>query len=323
MLFYKDAGNEKQPRTVTRYTEQNRNHPPSMHIDLHTHTTASDGVLSPRELVARAESCGVRILSITDHDTVAAYAELDGLQTDLRLIPGIEFSTQWRRTEIHVVGLDIRLDDPELSRGIAAQRKSREQRTERIAARLEKLGLPDPLPAVQAIAGSRAAGRPHFARYLVDSGRVADMSQAFKKYLAVGKPAYCRPDWAPLEEIITWIRGAGGTAVLAHPAHYKLTRTKLAALVTAFQGMGGTAMEVVSGVQTPGVTASLARICTRHGLLASCGSDFHRARPGGAQPGGFDAVPSSCTPVWHDWDINDSKSLVASSLTAPGFPTPH
>lgn len=274
-----------------------------MHIDLHTHTTASDGVLAPRELVALAERRGVRILSITDHDTVAAYAELEGLQTDLRLVPGIEFSTQWQRTEIHVVGLGIRLDDPALNRGIEMQQRSREQRTERIAAKLEKLGLPDPLPAVQAIAGTRAAGRPHFARHLVDTGKVADMGQAFKKYLAVGKPGYCRPEWAPLDEVIAWIQGAGGTAVLAHPAHYNLTRTRLAKLVTAFQEAGGNAMEVVSGVQAPGVTTSLARLCTKHGLLASCGSDFHQARPGGAQPGGYDAIPPSCTPIWHDWGI--------------------
>jgi predicted metal-dependent phosphoesterase TrpH len=278
-----------------------------MHIDLHTHTTASDGVLKPRELVALAERRGVRVLSITDHDTVAAYAELEDLQTELRLVPGIEFSTQWRRMEVHIVGLDIRLDEPALIRGIALQQQSREQRAERIAARLEKLGLPDPLPAVQAIAGTRAAGRPHFARHLVDTGRVADMGQAFKKFLAVGKPGYCRPEWAALDEVIAWIQDAGGTAVLAHPAHYNLTRTKLAGLLTAFAEAGGNAMEVVSGVQSPEVTASLARLCVKQGLLASCGSDFHQVRAGGAQPGGFDALPPSCTPVWQDWHLNDSE----------------
>ena len=185
-----------------------------MHIDLHTHTTASDGMLPPRELVALADRRGVQVLSITDHDTTTAYADLAGLETRLRLIPGIEFSTQWQGLEIHVVGLQIRLDDPDLVRGIAQQQQSRSERTERIAARLEKLGIPDPLPGARAIAGKLAAGRPHFARHLVNTGKVGTLGEAFKKYLAAGKPGYCRPEWADLEQVIAWIRGAGGTAVL-------------------------------------------------------------------------------------------------------------
>jgi len=279
-----------------------------MHIDLHTHTTASDGMLPPRELVALADRRGVQVLSITDHDTTTAYADLAGLETRLRLIPGIEFSTQWQGLEIHVVGLQIRLDDPDLVRGIAQQQQSRSERTERIAARLEKLGIPDPLPGARAIAGKLAAGRPHFARHLVNTGKVGTLGEAFKKYLAAGKPGYCRPEWADLEQVIAWIRGAGGTAVLAHPAHYKLTQAKLRRLLEAFQAAGGKAVEVVSGLQSQEVTATLTRLCAKRELLASCGSDFHEARPGGAAPGGFDPIPASLTPVWHDWNINGSES---------------
>lgn len=278
-----------------------------MIVDLHTHTTASDGVLPPQKLVTLAARRGVRVLSITDHDTVAAYADLAGLTTDLTLVPGIEFSTQWQGVEIHVVGLQIRLHDPELLRGIALQQRSRSERAERIAARLEKLGIPDPLPGARAIAGKQAAGRPHFARHLVNTGKAANLGEAFKKYLAAGKPGYCRPEWANLEQIIAWIGDAGGTAVLAHPGHYKLTNAKLGRLVTAFQEAGGKAVEVVSGLQSQELTASLARLCAKHGLLASCGSDFHETRPGGAEPGGFDAVPADLIPVWHDWNLNGSK----------------
>ncbi|MEJ2761155.1 MAG: PHP domain-containing protein, partial [Gammaproteobacteria bacterium] len=236
-----------------------------MRIDLHTHTTASDGVLPPGKLIALAARRGVRVLSITDHDTVAAYADPDCLTTDLHLVPGIEFSTQWQGVEIHVVGLRIRLEDQDLLHGIALQQQSRSERTERIAARLEKLGIPDPLPGARAIAGKQAAGRPHFARHLVNTGKVGSLGEAFKKYLAAGKPGYCRPDWAALEQVIAWIRGAGGIAVLAHPTHYKLTRTKLDRMVAAFQEAGGEAVEVVSGLQNPEVTAFLARLCAKRG----------------------------------------------------------
>lgn len=274
-----------------------------MHIDLHTHTTASDGSLSPRELLAHAGQRGVEILSVTDHDSVAAYGELDGGCPGVRIVAGIEFSTQWRGTEIHIVGLNLRTDDPHLQAGIARQQCARTERGERIAARLEKLGVPEPLAAARAIAGRRAVGRPHFARHLVNTGTVKDMGAAFRKYLAAGKPGYARPRWAEPAEVIDWIHAAGGTAVLAHPAHYKLTRTRLGLCLDAFQAAGGEAMEVISGRQDPATTTTLAKLCAGRGLLASCGSDYHESRPGGAEPGGFDALPPTVTPVWRDWKI--------------------
>jgi predicted metal-dependent phosphoesterase TrpH len=273
-----------------------------MHIDLHTHTTASDGSLTPRELLAYAQRRGVRVLSVTDHDSVAAYGELAGPAAGLRLVPGIEFSTQWRGREIHIVGLNIRLDDPGLQQGVAEQQRARLARAERIAARLEKLGVPEALAAAQAIAGRRAVGRPHFARHLVNTGRARDLGAAFRKYLAAGRPGYARPAWAEPGRVITWIHAAGGTAVLAHPAHYGFTRTKLGECVAAFREAGGDAMEVVTGLQGAATTALLARLCAGHGLLASCGSDYHESRPGGAEPGGFDPLPPSCVPVWQAWN---------------------
>lgn len=274
-----------------------------MHIDLHTHTTASDGSLAPRELVAFAGRRGVEVLSVTDHDTCAAYEALRGLETEVRLVPGIEFSTQWRGRELHIVGLNIRLDDPGLQQNIARQQCARLARAERIAARLDKLGVPDSLASAQAIAGHQAVGRPHFARHLVNTGKVRDMGAAFKKYLAAGKPGYCRPDWAEPAQVMDWIHTAGGTAVLAHPAQYGFTRTRLGECVAAFREAGGDAMEVVTGLQSAETTTLLAKLCTRHELLASCGSDYHESRPGGAEPGGFDPLPPSCTPVWQAWGL--------------------
>lgn len=272
-----------------------------MHIDLHTHTTASDGVFSPRELIARARQRGVSVLSITDHDSVAAYDELDGTETGVTLIPGLEWSTRWRRSEIHVLGLGLCPDDAELRRALEQQQAARRDRAARIAAKLEKLGVEQPLDGARRQAGEHIIGRPHFARHMVDTGFVRDESRAFSKYLAAGKPAWCGTEWAGLEQVIAWTHAAGGLAVLAHPAAYKLTRTKLGELIDDFCAAGGDGMEVVSGKQTQEVTTNLVNLCRRTGLMASCGSDFHRSGPGMAEPGECDLPVSACRPVWAGW----------------------
>jgi len=272
-----------------------------MHIDLHTHTTASDGVLTPGELLDKARQRGVSVLSITDHDSVAGYDELAGTEIDLTLIPGLEWSTRWRRLEIHVLGLGIRPDDAGLRRALQQQQAARRDRAGRIAAKLEKLGVEQPLEGARRQAGDRIIGRPHFARHMVDTGFVRDESRAFSKYLAAGKPAWCGTEWAGMEQVIEWTHAAGGQAVLAHPAAYKLTRIKLTELAEGFRAAGGDGMEVVSGKQIRDVTTNLANLCRKTGLLASCGSDFHRSGPGMAEPGDCDLPISACRPVWEGW----------------------
>lgn len=273
-----------------------------MHIDLHTHTTASDGMLTPAQLIHCAREHGVRVLAITDHDSVAAFDDLDGVEAGLTLIPGIEWSCRWRRLEIHIVGLRIRPHDPQLQAAIAGQQRVRRERAGRIAGKLEQLGVTEPLAGAERQAGKRTVGRPHFARHMVASGFVRDVSQAFSKYLGAGKPAHCRTEWPAMQQAIAWTHAAGGVAVLAHPAAYKLTRTRLEELLTDFRTAGGDAMEVVSGQQTRQITDQLSGLCRRHGLLASCGSDYHRSGPGLAEPGAFLDLPTACRPVWQDWE---------------------
>ncbi|MEX2525025.1 MAG: PHP domain-containing protein [Gammaproteobacteria bacterium] len=281
-----------------------------MHIDLHTHTTASDGMLEPMQLVQKARECGVRVLSITDHDTMAAYEDLVDRDTGLRLIPGIEWSTRWQKLEIHIVGLNVRPENADLRDGIRQQQHSRMDRADRIAAKLEKLGVDTPLAGAERLAQNRHIGRPHFARHMVDCGFVRNESQAFDKYLSAGKAAYCRTEWAPMEQVIEWTHSAGGLAVLAHPAAYKLTRSKLTSLIAGFKAAGGDAMEVVSGRQTRDMTSTLANLCRKQGLLASCGSDYHRSAPGFAEPGGFETLPSACRPVWESGFGDRGSGLV-------------
>ncbi len=272
-----------------------------MRVDLHCHSTASDGMLSPSELLHSAWAAGVDLLSITDHDTLAAYAGGLTPPSDLRLVPGIEFSSQWRGTGIHIVGLNVDPRSEVLADGVARQRERRMERAGRIAERLKRVRLPDVLPRVLELTHGAAPGRPHFARCLVEIGAVKDPNQAFRKYLGAGKPAYVSPRWAPPEEIVGWIRAAGGIAIMAHPGKYRLTRTRLRALLDDFRAAGGHGLEVVCGYQSEALTRDLAGLCAATDLLASCGSDFHETAPGRAPLGGACTLPAGCRPVWENW----------------------
>lgn len=269
-----------------------------MLADLHTHTTASDGELTPAELIAAASEAGVELLSITDHDVADAYAAL-ATPPGLTLVTGIEFSTHHARTGVHVVGLNVDLDGDAMRGALAAQRAARTQRAGRIAERLEKRGIADALAGAERHAGSALVGRPHFAAYLVEIGACTSAEQAFKKYL--GRGGGVIDSWPPLEAVVGWIRDAGGDAVLAHPAKYGLTRRRLSRLTQAFRKAGGSALEVVSGGQHPELTHELAALAAHHGLAASTGSDFHRPGQPWAQLGRHPSLPAGCLPVWERW----------------------
>lgn len=274
--------------------------------DFHTHTNYSDGSLSPTALVERAVRNGVTHLAVTDHDTINAYRELqDSTPPALTLIPGIELSARWMKTGIHIVGLNIDRDNEELQHGIELQQESRRERAAQIAQRLQKLGIPDLLPEATELAGAGTIGRPHFARCLVKYGQSKDMSAAFRKYLGNGKAGDVRHLWPALEVVIGWIVASGGIAVLAHPARYKLTATKLRELVRDLRDAGGEAIEVVSGSQRNEVTRKLAELANDNGLLASCGSDFHHPDNRWADIGKFAPLPEHVTPVWEQWKSSE------------------
>lgn len=270
-------------------------------VDLHSHTQVSDGTLSPKELIARAKANGVEMLSITDHDSVAAYEGLNDDALDgMTLIPGIEFSTQWRGAGVHIVGLNLNLKSESLVQGVAQQEKARSERALLINQRLMKAGLAINFERVKEIAGHINVGRPHFAQHLIELGMVKDMSSAFKKYLGDGKAGDVKQCWAELPQIVRWIVDGGGVAVLAHPLKYKMTRTKLSALLDDFIEAGGTGMEVVSGQQSSDETRRLSELCNAKGLLASCGSDFHQPSQW-SELGSMSPLPVECKPVWAAW----------------------
>ena len=272
-----------------------------MIIDLHSHSNCSDGNLSPDQLLADAEKSGVELFAITDHDTFSAYTSFTCTPKYLQLVTGIEFSTAWEGVGVHIVGLNAMAHDSPVAEGAKRQTRARELRAQLIAEKLEKQGVANAYAGAQKYASCNYLGRPHFARFLVECGVATDIKQAFKRYLGPGKAGDIKHHWASMAEVIGWIKDSGGTAVLAHPLKYQLTRTKLQRLVADFIESGGEAIEVVSGQQKHEDTRLLAGLCRQQGLLASSGSDFHS--PGqpwnalGRQP----PLPDGCRPVWSKW----------------------
>ena len=271
-----------------------------MIFDLHSHSSFSDGRLSPEAVVNRAAAQGVSVLAITDHDTIAglAFAQKAAQDVGIALINGVEFSGSWGKGGVHIVGLGVDPSSPILIDALKFQMRARDQRAEAIAARLAKAGFVSALAGAQKFAGAAAVGRPHFAQYLMEIGAVKNFNAAFKKYLRAGKVADVKYQWPVMTQIIHWVQEAGGCAVLAHPAKYDLTRTKMCAMISDFAAAGGDAIEVVSGVQAASLSDDLARIANKHNLYASCGSDFHFPDQPWQELGKFSALPQGVRPVW-------------------------
>lgn len=273
--------------------------------DLHSHTTASDGCLTPEALVHRAVEMRVGTLAITDHDTTAAIApareEISRSGLALNLIPGVEISTVWENHEIHIVGLNIDITHPLMCEFLAQQTERRNQRAQLIAERLEKAQIPGALEGAQRLAQGGAVTRGHFARFLVECGKASSMADVFKKYLARGKTGYVPPQWCTIEQAIDVIHHSGGKAVLAHPGRYNLSAKWLKRLVAHFAEHHGDAMEVAQCQQSPNERAQLATLARQHHLWASQGSDFHQPCPW-IELGRKLWLPAGVEGVWQLWE---------------------
>lgn len=273
--------------------------------DLHSHTTASDGCLTPEALVHRAVEMRVGTLAITDHDTTAAIApareEISRSGLALNLIPGVEISTVWENHEIHIVGLNIDITHPLMCEFLAQQTERRNQRAQLIAERLEKAQIPGALEGAQRLAQGGAVTRGHFARFLVECGKASSMADVFKKYLARGKTGYVPPHWCTIEQSIDVIHHSGGKAVLAHPGRYNLSAKWLKRLVAHFAEHHGDAMEVAQCQQSPNERTQLATLARQHHLWASQGSDFHQPCPW-IELGRKLWLPAGVEGVWQLWE---------------------
>ena len=270
-----------------------------MLIDFHTHSTASDGLLPPAELLARAQRRGVEALALTDHDTVAGYrAALEHPIAGLTLVPGVELSCHWGGATIHIVGLGMKIDDGALQHLLVSLDQLRRERAESIALKLARLGMPGALEGAQRLAGAGPICRPHFANWLVAEGHVDRVAKAFDKWLGNGKSADVKTQWPALQVAVAAITDAKGVAVLAHPLNYRFTRTKLRALCSEFALVGGAAIEIVNGRQAGSDIALLKRLAEDMGLAVSIGSDFHREWAHGADLGVDTAVAGDLPTVW-------------------------
>ena len=268
-------------------------------IDFHTHTTASDGALSPSQLLLRAVDRGVEALALTDHDTLSGWRATQSLQSNgITLVCGVELSCQWGGATIHVVGLNVNANAAPLIDMIDHLQRLRGDRAVKIAAKLEQLGAAGALVGAQALAGDGAICRPHFAHWLVAEGHMPSVSRAFDKWLGNGKPGDIKTSWPNLAETSAVIVAAGGVPVLAHPLKYRFTRTKLRALCDAFSDAGGLAIEVVNGRQSDSEIAALKRLAKDKNLMVSVGSDFHREWAYGADLGVDVSVAGGVSGVW-------------------------
>ncbi|MEM8557495.1 MAG: PHP domain-containing protein [Bacteroidota bacterium] len=243
-----------------------------MRADLHTHTTASDGRLSPPGLVEKAALRGIELLSITDHDTVAAYplARIAAQQQGVTLLPGVELSVQVGRRDIHLLAYGFDLADPALGAALADYRTKRIARAETIVERLAGLGVRIRFERVRYHAKGGVLGRPHIAKALLEAGLVATFGEAFDRYLGTEAPAYVAKTDQPASEMIALVHAAGGVTVLAHPG-INLDEVVGAALVA--DGLDG--VEVVHPSHNPLAERRWAAFAAQHNLLTTGGSDYH------------------------------------------------
>ncbi len=269
-------------------------------IDLHTHSSCSDGSLGPAELVRHAAAAGIQVLALTDHDTIAGVdaAREAALGSGVKLVPGVEISAAWRAQAIHVLGLWIDPAATALGTALQEQAARRGLRMRKICARLSEVGLPGDrlLAAVEAQPGLPT--RAHLAAAFVAEGIVKRSDDAFRKYLGRGKAAHIAADWPALAVVVGWIRAAGGIASLAHPARYALSGGARRQLLADFAAAGGNAIEVITGGNVPQHVEACAQWAIKYGFSASLGSDFHRPEHAWNPLGRLAKLPPDLTPVW-------------------------
>lgn len=273
--------------------------------DLHCHSTVSDGLLSPTDLVLRARQNGVDLLALTDHDEIGGLDEAMAAAQGcgIRFVTGAEVSVSWGDDQtVHIVGLNFDHRNPALVAGLARVRGGRDARAGRMAAELAKHGIDGAYEGALKYAGNPALiSRAHFARYIVERGFAPDVKSVFDYWLAKGKPGYVSHPWAELHEALGWILDAGGVAVIAHPGRYRLTPAERRELFARFKELGGQGIEVISGSHNEAEMREFAGIAKEYGFLASRASDFHGPGESYTDLGRMTSLPADLTPVWANW----------------------
>jgi len=277
-------------------------------VDFHTHSLASDGALEPSDLLLQAKEAGVSRFAITDHDTLAGYLSVKDTQAakDVGLISGVELSCRWAKTTIHVVGLGFDDSAAEIIDMVTSLSDARIERAKTIAQRLENAGFSGALDGALKVANGSQIGRPHFAQWMLDTGHVASLTEAFDKYLGAGKVGDVKAFWPAMADVVHAITASGGVAVLAHPLKYRLTGMKLRALINDFKAAGGTCLEILNGRQPEVDMKRLSQMAQSSDLLVSAGSDFHRSFEYGPTLGVDADRLAAGQYVWNERALNGS-----------------
>lgn len=251
-------------------------------IDLHVHTTKSDGTVPPAEIAPLAMAAGLAAIAVTDHDTVGGLAEAAraGAACGVEVVSGIEFSTGWEHTEIHILGYLFDPESPLLRPALDWVAGDRLGRNQKMAALMRADGIPVTAEELYARYPESTVGRPHFAVKLMERGLADSVADAFRRYLAPGRKYYVRRNYIPFEEAVRVIRAAGGRAVLAHPFQYQYDDVRLRQLLGYCVSAGVEGMECLYSGYTPEQEAYLAALAREYGLFITGGSDFH----GGHKP---------------------------------------
>ena len=275
-----------------------------LNADLLCHSTVSDGLLTPAEIVRRAHDNGVELLALTDHDELGGLAEARAAADEigLRFVDGVEVSVSWGDDQtVHIVGLGLDPANAALLEGLRQVRSGRDSRAGLMATALDKVGIHGAYEGALRHAGNPAlVSRSHFARYIVERGHARDVKSVFDYWLAKGKPGYVEHAWATLEEALRWIIGAGGIAVVAHPGRYRLSKAERHELFAAFKDRGGRGIEVLSGSNKDDEVREFSRIAREFGFLASRASDFHGPGESWMDLGKLPDLPEDLTPVWSE-----------------------
>lgn len=246
-------------------------------VDLHTHSKASDGALSPAELLALAARKGVKALALTDHDTIDGVqaAGEASLQLGLGFIPGVEIEIEFSPGEFHLLGLGIDPENDHLVQTLSTLAKIRQRRNKDILSRFQEAGIRLDMDEIEAVAGTSRIGRPHIADALVRQKVVRNRQEAFDKYLAKGKPFYLSKDCLALEDAIAMIREAGGVSVVAHPYSLFVSKSKLSELMDEWKVLGVDGIEGYHSAAKLGQCRILERMGRQRGFLITAGSDYH------------------------------------------------
>lgn len=269
--------------------------------DLHCHSVVSDGTLTPEALAERAKSNGVELWAMTDHDEIGGQARAIAAARAVGLpyLTGTEISVTFVGVTVHIVGLGMDHDNPELVAGLYATRSGREQRARDMANGLAQVGIEGAFEGALSYAGNpELISRTHFARFLVETGVCKDAHEVFRRYINDGKPGFVPHRWSTLRDAVGWITGSAGLAIIAHPGRYKLTANEEYALFTEFKALGGQGVEVVTGAHGPADVLKYTDFCREFGLLASRGSDFHSPEESRIDLGHLPDLPGQVTPVW-------------------------